>query len=207
MKFQIKHFVLFCILLSINLTNTIAQIETQKEFPKNFDCKEILYLYKNLPDNLYLYFSKMEVGSPKKNLLIDSLAHKYLVEYDYFSSDCINIDEILIKVSKAGNYKFQSSEVYALFNFSLSFFLKRNQSEFVIKLNSLKDKEIYDFLYFLFANAYCRPVYEPTSSQLIKPESNIKKYYHFLNDKNNLRIYKIFSKVLINLKKEIKYFD
>ena len=67
MKFQIKHFVLFYILLSINLTNTIAQIETQKEFPKNFDCKEILFLYKNLPDNLYLYFSKMEVGSPKNN--------------------------------------------------------------------------------------------------------------------------------------------
>lgn len=205
MKYLSKNILLFLILFFVFSEFIFAQFENSRELSKDIDCNKLKGTFNHLPNNIYDYLGKIEIGRNQNKSDFDSLFYFFFIEHDGFSSNCLNIQNIIFKTKNLKQNDFQYSEAYSLFCSSIDQYIIQEQKTFLKILNSLEDMEIYNVLYFLFADDFCLPIFDFKTKELVNAKKKNLKRYSFIKSKKNKKFYKILQKVLSDLDKEMKF--
>lgn len=205
MKYLSKNIILFLILFFVFTEFIIAQFEINKELPEDNDCNELQVIFNHLPNNIYENLAKIEIGRNQQLSDFDSLFYYYFIEHDGFSSNCLNMQNIIFKIKNLKKNDFQYSEAYSLFSSSIDQYIIQEQNTFLKTLDSLEDMEVYNIFYFLFADDFCLPIFDFKTKELINARKKNLKRYSFIKSKKKQRFYKILQKVLSGLEKEMKF--
>jgi hypothetical protein len=200
-----KNILILLILFVVCSEPNFAQFEINKEHSKDNDCNELHGSFNHLPNNIYDFLSKIEIGINQNKSDIDSLFYYFFIEHNGFSLNCLNLQYIIFKTKNLKKNDFQYSEAYSLFSSSIDQYITQDQNTFLKILDSLEDMEVYNIFYFLFADDFCLPIYDYKTKKLINVKKMNLKRYSFIKSKKNKNSFKILQKVLSDLDLEMKY--